>query len=308
MEYFRPLVAALIILGLVIFWLVRFLRYPLFPIFPAVAATAAYAWCAYWVLLESQSVAGIILAYALTNAAVTYIYPVLCRIGIKATQRQRDTIARLALTGGIRHAFVLYLRPFDITDKLSLTGLSAWWGGLEIEALVHDSCRGIGKLVALGRPGESVGAGKMRTNEQDWQSRFCALAERSSCIVVIPASNDGTFFEVSWIVQNSALSKTVFMMLPQTRRRVHLFDFGFNDPLYQEYSKRWEDFRNRAVELGLKFPAYVRNGALLRFDANGALLEQSIFGWGTASIKWTLHRQLRIVHKTARELDPERVL
>ncbi len=113
--------------------------------------------------------------------------------------------------------FVLYLRPFDstgqldaplVTSSLAVQGLDT----RELEELFFQALSPIGPMVALGKPGENIGAGRVHAVEDDWQKQFTALAVKAKVVVILPSSHAGTLWEVEWLKNSDLLYKCVFVM------------------------------------------------------------------------------------------------
>jgi hypothetical protein len=49
-------------------------------------------------------------------------------------------------------------------------------------------------LVALGKPGEAIGAGRIFTDDATWQADIATLMRRAKGILIVPSDRDGTCF------------------------------------------------------------------------------------------------------------------
>jgi hypothetical protein len=213
----------------------------------------------------------------------------LTRMELTFAQKRRDGRAA-KLHWSKTEPFVLYLRPFSVTDRLSLIGISTKWGGMDIESLIANSCRSCGELLALGQPGESIGAGRISSPDHSWKDSFVRLAERARAIVVIPAKNAGTLFEIEYIKINGLLGKTMFLMPPRTVKTFSELSFeGSNE---RDYAENWAHVREVLLELGINVPPYSQSGAVIEFIDDGAHYSQTPFGPGVASIKQVLNSHL----------------
>lgn len=135
--------------------------------------------------------------------------------------RNEDAKSRVAkVLAGEEAFFYLYLRPFNITNHLSMKNPSlqnvqdSLMPGRvqDFEHVLANTLELSGiPLIALGRPGETVGAGRYNTNDDNWESVFHALASAASGILVVPSLNSGTLYEVRWLVANNKISETVFL-------------------------------------------------------------------------------------------------
>lgn len=70
-------------------------------------------------------------------------------------------------------------------------------------------------LIALGRVGEQIGAGRIESNDDGWQVKFKLLANKSRVIFLIPSTHEGTKWEIDFILSESEiLRKTIFFIPP----------------------------------------------------------------------------------------------
>lgn len=83
----------------------------------------------------------------------------------------------------------------------------------EWETVVEKGLRKHGRLVALGRPGETIGAGRFRATDEEWQARFLSLAKRAAGFFVIPDGSPGTCWELEYL-RSLGFRHCVFFMPP----------------------------------------------------------------------------------------------
>jgi hypothetical protein len=154
-------------------------------------------------------------------------------------------------------------------------------------------------LIALGEEGESIGAARLHSDEETWMSKFRFLAGRARVILTIPASSDGTFFEIEWLKNNMLLEKTVFIMPPQTQLRtgemLESWGRGGEQHGEKDYAEIWSLMQKRCERIGLRFPDYHQKGGLIEFKNDGALYAQCAFEEGSQvpSIKKALRARLQ---------------
>lgn len=303
MELLRTLVAVSMVLGVIVFLVIKFYYYLLVPLFAPLALAALYLYCAYWILFESTSLVQLLVAYALAQSLSRPLHAILNRIEIAWLQRRRDNRANQVLEANLKAPFALYLRPFVVTDRLGFYGISSKWGGADLEAIIAQSCRSWGELLALGRPGEAVGAGRIAIPENAWKEKFYTLSERAKAIILIPSARQGTFFEMEWLKNNRHLAKTMFLMPPKTRLRgSEMLQLAFTtnySRAEKDYSKDWESMRTRAEAIGLRFPPYSQAGALIQFRSGGDDFVQYDLGEDVPMIRRVLNEHLR--HLVMRE-------
>jgi hypothetical protein len=181
-----------------------------------------------------------------------------------------------------RHAavapFFVYIRSFETTGQLkpplfySLT-LSQNLQANELESFLALALRRAGLLVALGDPGENLGAARVGLREQQWHQEVITLLHRSRGVLVVPSHREGTRWEVSYLREHGLLSKCVFVMPPHTRR----FD----------WQHRWEEAREALQGCGVSLPPYYKRGLLFTLDDEGAAANASPF---PLTWRWILRR------------------
>ncbi len=102
------------------------------------------------------------------------------------------------------------------------TDFSDWLDNLDdmtlnyLEGILRWSSRKLGVLIAVGRPGEAFGAGRVETEEVSWRDTVAGLMERATVIFVVPVDRPGTIWEIEQVVGKGYLSKTVFLITPHT--------------------------------------------------------------------------------------------
>jgi len=73
-------------------------------------------------------------------------------------------------------------------------------------------------LIGLGLPGEQVGAGRIQTTDESWQTEFLRLASGARLILLIPSLRKGTAWELNTILGDvTLLSKTIFIIPPNVQ-------------------------------------------------------------------------------------------
>jgi hypothetical protein len=215
----------------------------------------------------------------LTGTLITSVFGVLSRWAKSATlreaQRSVDATARSIwqeVQEGKRPRFHLYLRPFDITNKARV--LNRNYGtnlfsprhyeeqsSTDFESILEDASSL--PLIALGRPGEAIGAGRISTNEGTWWECFLKLADAAEKLFVVPSDNSGTKREIEWIKSTGNLKKCVFICPPRGVK-VHI-----------ESNSDWD---RAAGQLGIQLPAYTSYGKLFRVADDGRLVREVKIG------------------------------
>ena len=168
------------------------------------------------------------------------------------------------IDNGKDRLFYFYLRPFAITSKLPVPNPKYKSGGfqhivhpdqyLDLEHIIERALTATGiNFLALGRPGEAVGAGRILTTEENWKDRFEVYATSAAGILVIPSVHPGTLWELSRLVGGNYCGKTVFIQPSK----------------YCESD--WEEIRRAVAAFGLYLPAHSHGGQMFKILPSGEL-------------------------------------
>jgi hypothetical protein len=137
----------------------------------------------------------------------------------KAIQRRRDNQA--AINDG--SPFCVFLRPFYVTRKLDLhpppTSSSHGPMPIEFEEIIAAAFRDYGRVVALGRPGEVFGVGRLLSSEEDWWNKAVDLMRNAVMILCIPSMCSGTKKELNHIIDYGYLQKVQRFLLGGAAQR-----------------------------------------------------------------------------------------
>lgn len=195
-------------------------------------------------------------------------------------QRQRDMDADEIFNAlreddnSVNEPFILYLRPFVSTGKIGaehtkLVGVhtAAMGSGammvssdrVEFEEEIEKALRPLGKLVALGKPLEHMGAGRIRVDDDVWQDAIKLLIDRAEMIVLLPSPRPGTCWEVEHLLTSGALNKTIVIDPPNDRGSV---DDGY-DPVSE-----WQGVKATFEKHGYELPEDDEEGSLIIFGAD----------------------------------------
>lgn len=145
------------------------------------------------------------------------------RISQQAHRDERAAELVQQVLRGETRQFALYIRPFDWTGVLPIRNPGHRpsddpFRELPVIDLEEFFARGLAPslpLIALGWPGEAIGAGRYETAVATWQSDIQALAERATLIVALPLYSDSVVWEVKLLRDRGWLEKTLFVMPPQ---------------------------------------------------------------------------------------------
>lgn len=189
-----------------------------------------------------------------------------------AVQRARDRKAAEIMEAVLAHAgprYLLYLRPFFLTRRMNLknpkhgsfpTMVTYYSEGkkLDFETMLERAARKLGPLLALGQPGEMIGAGRLAVDDEHWKARFEALALSADCIFVIPSNTTGCTWEIAWLREHAFLSKVVFIMPPQLDKKINI-------------ERCWKQTEAALAGSGIHLPVYHRSGLLFTLHATGSV-------------------------------------
>jgi ankyrin repeat protein len=155
--------------------------------------------------------------------------------------------------------FGLYLRAFSTTDRLPVNGI-------DLETSIAYSISHLLTFVALGQPGEHIGAGRIETEDFRWRNMAEDLIRNASIVLMIPSGRPGTIWEIRFLKENNFLEKTIFMMPPE---------MPF---IGRRYSFEWQEAVSRLKELGIILPPHYSKGLLFRLNSEGRIDSYAPFG------------------------------
>ena len=136
--------------------------------------------------------------------------------------------------------YFLYLRPFVSTgglplvteSKTSTTSKSLYISQPmfsshdtteDLETVLARTVLPDGMLLALGRPGEQIGAARIALDDETWIAHFRRLAEHARAIFLLPSTHPGTQLEIAEIFEREPwLKKTIFVIPPHKDKRKEL--------------------------------------------------------------------------------------
>jgi hypothetical protein len=137
-----------------------------------------------------------------------------------ARDEQTQLIFQALLRGqNLKDPFFLYLRPFSSTArylKKEPTFVPLVWRHVDFETNLANAVQPWGYLVALGRPGEHVGFGRVDVTEADWQKSFALLARYADSIFILPYASEGILWELTYLVSSDLAKRTVFLLPPKS--------------------------------------------------------------------------------------------
>lgn len=238
-------------------------------------------------------------AFALLLISILgFIVQQFSRTGQQRQQRLRDQRASEILTG-LRTGqppllvagfgsligdgtYSLYLRGFATTGKMPQNiGLQDRGAGgeqdlLDLEAILAQALESSAPLVALGQPGEQIGAGRVHSDDDHWQENLALLADGAQYVFILPTDTPGTIWEIGFILRTKLLKKCFFLMPPWKEN-------GDKD--------QWKRLRARMESL-IHLPRYKHLGMIFTIREDGTMERSKAFGRGTKEIKRSVHKIL----------------
>lgn len=185
--------------------------------------------------------------------------------------------------------FSVYLRSFEITGRMPFEG--SMMGPMDARA-EHDKAMDFETslaaavekdvpLVALGKPGEQLGAGRILSDEEHWKTKLETLVKAATLIFVIPSVRPGTLWEIDWIIENRALRKTLWIQPPMRGGWMDgLLGLGRTGGV--DWKLAWEPIAAKLLERGISAPAYQKNGAIFTIGKDNAVNVTDLRGYADA--------------------------
>jgi hypothetical protein len=188
--------------------------------------------------------------------------------------------------------FSVFLRPFYTMDKIKLIyPIMNWSTGnpqpstsyvdLWLEDTIVQALRKTLPVVALGKPGETFGIGRILVDEDEWQAAATKLMRRAALIIFQPSSRRGSAWEMEQILHHRYLYKTVFIVPPHPRK-------------WDELTDDWSLLREKMASAGIAFPEYAPTGLLFAIDAKGRCVRD----------KLSLHSEKKLLEAFIRLTSP----
>jgi hypothetical protein len=168
------------------------------------------------------------------------------------------------ITNSRQKIFCVFLRPFYITGKIFERGI--YQPPLGPGAILTDpnyrfeiqlvkAMKRIGPIIGLGKPGETIGVGRILTGEESWRRAVANLMDYAICILCLPSSRLGTLWEIDYIIEHGHMSKTIFIMPPLPPK-------GLFQRKTSEIENDWAELVTETKKRGFNFPVYDKAGLL----------------------------------------------
>lgn len=208
----------------------------------------------------------------------------------QSTQSKRDRRAQLIFEQacqGRAGDYSLYLRAFTTTGQMpaedTSTLLQPGFDPRDIEGQVVD-LEGVfaqvlessAPIVALGRPGEQFGSGRLKTEDDRWRNDLKVLADSALILLVLPSPGESLQWEIEWIIRHGHLKKSLFVMPPKISWSLTLR----GRPRPFPWAETWHALRERFANNGITLPAYEKGGMIFFLGEDGAVsVKASLQGW-----------------------------
>ncbi len=221
--------------------------------------------------------------HLLIGVSLIFIGGMVTAVGESSVMRAREERAKLIVArlqaGQDVKQFSLYLRPFSTTEKFHVSNpdprtIPATPASLytpksfELEDSLATALDGFAPLIALGRPGGNLGAGKITVDDQNWQQSLTTLAAAATIICIVPGHHDGTRWEIEYLKRMKYLNRAVFFMPPSTK---------VPDPKI-DAEKYWAEARIVLQQSGVTLPPYSRGGLIFTLSEEGELARSAQAG------------------------------
>ncbi len=168
--------------------------------------------------------------------------------------------------------FTLYLRPFHSTDQIAghtnnivrmstdpsqISHFAHVEERVEFESVVEKALRSIGSVVALGKPLEHWGAGRIKVADDVWQDAIKKLIDNAQLIMLLPSPRPGTSWEVEYVLSSGAVRRTIIVDPPN-----HM---GAANKTYNPAAE-WAGVRQVFLDHGFVLPEDDPEGRLVYFS------------------------------------------
>jgi hypothetical protein len=255
----------------------------------------------WWIVLGCTVVLTILLAiYFLGNENYIYIpFPIVLCFGAiylankewkayrAAYQARRDEAAiKLfnAVRSGDQQKFAVFLRPLFTTDALQQVKQTDVWVQepdptappgtsrmqmtlqtriykYPLEDTIVEAFRDTMPVVALGKPGETFGVGRILVDDENWQSAASELMPRALLLICLPSSRPESQWELNQIIRTHYLAKTVFIMPPSN---------------WKQLRGDWDLVEQQLSANGIAIPKYDPEGLLFSIDAKAQCITEKL--------------------------------
>ena len=130
-----------------------------------------------------------------------------------------------------------------------------------LEDTIVEAFRDTMPVVALGKPGETFGVGRILVDDENWQSAASELMPRAVLLICLPSSRPESQWELNQIIRTHYLAKTVFIMPPSN---------------WMQLRRDWDLVGQQLTANGIAIPNYDPDGLLFSIDAKGQCITEKL--------------------------------
>jgi hypothetical protein len=225
----------------------------------------------YIMLISAFIIAGGTTSYAMYKRHKQYI---------ATYQERRDQAAIKIFNAAMSSSyekFSVFLRPFYTTDKIIdeevVTTYTTQPNGVlqantmvftyPLEDTIVETFSRTMPIIALGKPGETFGVGRILVDEGEWRTAATKLIDRAALIIFQPSSRPGSKWEIEHIIHHRYLDKTVFIVPPYPGK-------------WKDLLEDWDVLRKNMACSGIIFPEYKSDGLLFSIDEKGQYISEDL--------------------------------
>ena len=207
----------------------------------------------------------------------------------RSNQEKRDRRAQLILEQakqGRSSDYALYLRSFSTTGQMPAedTSVNVQPGFdprpldsqlVDLETVFAEVLECDAPVIALGEPGEQIGAGRVKTDDDHWKDDLEVLADNALLLLVLPSRGSSLQWEIEWIKLHGHLKKSMFVMPPKKAWFLSLP--GGSKGI--SWEKTWKTLYPRFQEKDIELPPYEKSGMIFFLGDEGTVSARASLGW-----------------------------
>ncbi len=150
---------------------------------------------------------------------------------------------------------------------------------IDFETVLTWTLGGFGKTVAFHKPESNItDFGKEKNPDNEWKDIFKVIANKALIIAMIPIIEDNdysTVWEISYLLHNNLLYKTVFFQPPEIVRVVpRNIDLEMDNEFTETIEDYWTSSREFILnQVNIEIPLFEEQGLMFKLDNSGKLLK-----------------------------------